>query len=75
MKRKDNLLTNCFIGQTTNSTLASETPGLIACEPTPGTLIGNLPTEAHGVSGSFYVVNNNTLLIENFNYDGRGPGQ
>lgn len=60
--------------QTTNRTLAYETPGLIACEPTPGTLIGNLPTEAHGVSGMFYVVDNSTLLIENFNYDGRGPG-
>ena len=39
-----------------------------------GGLIGTLPTEQHGVSGKFYVVDANTLFIEDFNYDGGGPG-
>ena len=39
-----------------------------------GGLIGTLPTEQHGVSGKFYIVDANTLFIEDFNYDGQGPG-
>ena len=40
-----------------------------------GGLIGTLPTEQHGVSGQFYVVDSKTLIIDNFNYDGLGPGE
>jgi len=36
--------------------------------------VGVLPTLAHRVSGTLYVENNKTLFIENFNYDGGGPG-
>lgn len=39
-----------------------------------GGLIGTLPTEQHGVSGKFYIVDSNNIFIEDFNYDGQGPG-
>lgn len=39
-----------------------------------GVLIGTLPTEQHQVSGQFHIVDSKTLFIENFNYDGQGPG-
>ena len=39
-----------------------------------GALIGTLPTEQHQVSGQFYVIDSRTIFIENFNYDGAGPG-
>ena len=39
-----------------------------------GGLIGTPPTEQHDVSGRFYIVNSKTLFIEDFNYDGGGPG-
>ena len=39
-----------------------------------GGFIGNLPNEQHGVSGKFYVVDSKTIYIEDFNYDGGGPG-
>ena len=40
-----------------------------------GVLIGTLPTEQHQVSGQFYIVDSKTIFIENFNYDGGGPGE
>lgn len=36
--------------------------------------VGVLPTLAHRVSGTLYVENNKTFFIDNFNYDGAGPG-
>ena len=40
-----------------------------------GGFIGNLPTEQHQVSGKFYIVDSKTIFIEDFNYDGGGPGK
>lgn len=40
-----------------------------------GGLVGTLPTEQHRVSGQFYIVDSKTLFIEDFNYDGGGPGE
>ena len=39
-----------------------------------GVVIGSLPTQAHDVSGVLYVEDEYTFCIENFNYDGQGPG-
>ena len=39
-----------------------------------GVLIGTLPTEQHQVSGQFHIIDSKTLFIEDFNYDGLGPG-
>ena len=39
-----------------------------------GVLIGTLPTEQHQVTGQFHVLDSKTILIENFVYDGLGPG-
>jgi hypothetical protein len=39
-----------------------------------GDFIGNIPTEQHQVSGKFYIVDSKTIFIEDFNYDGGGPG-
>ena len=37
--------------------------------------VGSFPvTSAHDVSGDVYAVNDKTLRIVNFNYDGKGPG-
>ena len=38
-----------------------------------GTLVGKLTTYSHGVSGEIYAVDESTLFIKNFNYDGQGP--
>ena len=43
--------------------------------PKAGVLIGTLPTEAHGVSGTLYVHDDVTLVIEQFTYDGYAPGE
>ena len=40
-----------------------------------GGLIGTLPTEQHGVSGQFYIVDSKNIFFDNFNYDGGGPGE
>ena len=37
--------------------------------------MGTLPTEQHRVSGQVYIVDSKTIFIEDFNYDGGGPGQ
>ena len=46
-------------------------PPLGLCSPV---LIGNFKTYQHLVSGTVYADNNSTIRIENFNYDGLGPG-
>merc|ERR1719322_444996 len=38
-----------------------------------GQFIGDFKTYQHGVSGQLYAVYEQTLRIENFNYDGKGP--
>ena len=40
-----------------------------------GVLIGELPTLAHGVSGRLWLEHAGRFCIENFNYDGQGPGE
>ena len=37
------------------------------------TLVGQFTTKQHGVTGSIYEVDDNTIKIKNFNYDGTGP--
>ena len=39
-----------------------------------GGLVGTLPTLQHQVSGQFYIVDSRTIFIDDFNYDGAGPG-
>ena len=41
---------------------------------TVGVEIGNLPNEQHGISGKFHILDSKTIYIEDFNYDGGGPG-
>lgn len=36
--------------------------------------VGRLPTLAHGVSGTLVFTSPTQLRIDNFNYDGQGPG-
>ena len=38
-----------------------------------GQFIGDFKTYQHGVSGQLYAVDEQTLRIENFTYDGKGP--
>ena len=38
-----------------------------------GPHIGDFKTYQHGVSGRVYAVDEQTLRIENFHYDGKGP--
>ncbi|KAH7981787.1 hypothetical protein HPB52_001097 [Rhipicephalus sanguineus] len=44
-----------------------------AAEPYLGTRIGKLNTHFHGVSGELYVVDDTTLYLKDFHYDGTGP--
>lgn len=39
-----------------------------------GVEIGELPTEQHGITGTFHVLDSKTIFIEDFNYDGMAPG-
>lgn len=39
-----------------------------------GGLVGTLPTLDHDVSGNLYIVDSRTIFIDDFNYDGQGPG-
>lgn len=39
-----------------------------------GALVGNLQG-AHLISGNFHIIDSNTILLENFNYDGAAPGR
>ena len=43
--------------------------------PCTGQLIGTLPTLNHEVGGDLYVESEYTFCIENFTYDGQGPGE
>ena len=36
--------------------------------------IGQLPNLQHGVRGTLYAVDETTFFIEDFEYDGQGPG-
>lgn len=36
-------------------------------------LIGSIDTLAHAVSGDLYAIDEQTLMVKNFNYDGAGP--
>ena len=40
-----------------------------------GVEIGTLPNEQHDISGTLHVLDSTTLYIEDFNYDGNGPGE
>ena len=40
-----------------------------------GVLIDTLPTEQHQVSGQFHFIDSKTIYIEDFNYNGQGPGK
>ena len=40
-----------------------------------GVEIGELPNEQHEISGTFHVLDSKTIYIEDFNYDGGGPGE
>lgn len=42
-------------------------------EPYYGRLIGNFEEFAHGVSGTVYAVDETTIFIKGFKYDGMGP--
>ncbi|KAL5284543.1 hypothetical protein ACFFRR_006683 [Megaselia abdita] len=42
-------------------------------EPYYGSRIGQLTTFAHGINGTVYAVDETTLFIKNFVYDGTGP--
>ncbi|XP_077543811.1 protein Skeletor, isoforms B/C-like [Haemaphysalis longicornis] len=44
-----------------------------AAEPYYGTRIGKLNTHFHGVSGELYAVDDTTLFLKDFHYDGTGP--
>lgn len=37
-------------------------------------MIGMLPTLGHEVSGTLFVEDEQTFCIQDFNYDGNGPG-
>ena len=39
-----------------------------------GVEIGQLPTLQHGVRGTLYALDETTFFIEDFEYDGQGPG-
>jgi hypothetical protein len=38
-----------------------------------GILIGELKTKQHGVKGKVFAVDEKTILVKNFEYDGAGP--
>jgi hypothetical protein len=40
-----------------------------------GKLIGTLQEYAHKIRGTAYAVDENTIFIKGFNYDGTGPGK
>lgn len=39
-----------------------------------GTVIGNLPNLDHGVQGTLIALDETTLYIKNFHFDGQAPG-
>lgn len=42
-------------------------------EPYYGRMIGPLQEFAHGIKGTAYAVDENTIFIKGFSYDGTGP--
>jgi hypothetical protein len=38
-----------------------------------GVLIGNISTRVHGVKGQVFALDEKTILLKNFEYDGQGP--
>ena len=40
-----------------------------------GGRIGTIETLQHDVSGTLYFIDSRTIFIDNFNYDGQGPGR
>lgn len=42
-------------------------------EPYYGVLIGKLQNFAHGINGTAYAVDESTIYIKGFSYDGTGP--
>ena len=45
----------------------------VAAAQDDGVLIGELTTKQHGVKGKLFAVDEKTILIKNFEYDGAGP--
>jgi hypothetical protein len=45
----------------------------VAAAQDDGVLIGELKTKQHGVKGKVFAVDEKTILIKNFEYDGAGP--
>ena len=44
------------------------------CNIHAGGRIGTIETLQHDVSGTLYFIDSRTIFIDNFNYDGQGPG-
>ena len=68
----------CSRSQTNNPLVANYNRSKILCNTCytrPGVYVGELPNLAHSTMGTFYVVDNKTLFIQLFHYDGRGPGK
>ena len=40
-----------------------------------GKLVGKLQEYAHGIKGTVYVVDETTLFVQGFSYDGTAPGE
>ncbi|XP_063228586.1 protein Skeletor, isoforms B/C isoform X2 [Bacillus rossius redtenbacheri] len=53
--------------------LPSGLPARDSQEPYYGKLIGKLVEYAHGITGTAYAVDENTIFIKGFSYDGTGP--
>ncbi len=43
--------------------------------PFEGAFIGSLRTRQHGVSGDVYALDERTIRLEHFNFDGSAPGK
>lgn len=53
--------------------MRAQLPGTQSSHVYYGTEIGKLNTLFHAVSGDVYAVDESTVFIKNFNYDGTGP--
>jgi hypothetical protein len=49
--------------------------GRNSATPYYGKLIGTLQEYAHKIRGTAYAVDESTIFIKGFNYDGTGPGE
>ena len=47
---------------------------LVLGEPNSGVYIGDLMTRQHNIKGAVYAMNESTIVVKNFQYDGTGPG-